>query len=165
MQTNPSRLGRPQTISLGHVFIKSDTRLPQCFQFRFEEHGDWKRLLDINSEELEILARRAGWSFSYIQPAVKCRAFNMGKHRAMNHALQKAAEVVSRSNFNSVEIIDITSRQMFSLHYAHVVVHPRQLRPHPSIRDPDPYYYPHEVWNTKRICWKAAQTQPEFKGI
>jgi hypothetical protein len=57
MQTNPSRLGRPQTISFHNVFIKSETRLPQCFQFRFEEHGDWKRLLDINSEELEILAR------------------------------------------------------------------------------------------------------------
>jgi hypothetical protein len=52
MRTNPSRLDRPQIISFGNVFIKSETRLPQCFQFRFEEHGDRKRLLDINSDEL-----------------------------------------------------------------------------------------------------------------
>jgi hypothetical protein len=90
----------------------------------------------------------------------------MGKQRAMNHALPKAAEVVSRSTVNSLEVIDITSRQMFSGHYAHAIVQPRQLRPNPFIRDPDPLTnYPHEAWDTKRICWKAAQTQPEFKGI
>jgi hypothetical protein len=171
MQTNSNhddskgKSRQSHAISIGTVLIRNDVLLPPWFYFRIEECGDWKKVLDATAYELELLARRTGWSFSYIEPPVKGGTVNVGKRPRINNALKKIMDAVRKSGFNSFEITDITIHRMLAMHYISLTVHPRQLRPNPFIRDPYPYHHPHQVWDFEHIPRRGSKIQPQSKGI
>ena len=68
------------------------------------------------------------------------------------------------SGFNSVEITEIAVRWV-GLYHATVVAHPRHLHQTPFLQDPVSHYYPHDIQDIAEIFWRAAEVEPQVKGI
>jgi len=51
------------------------------------------------------------------------------------------------------------------LYHAVVVAHPRHLQPTPFLQDPVPHHYPHDMEDIEEIFWRAAEVEPQIKGI
>jgi hypothetical protein len=167
MATIPKNASRKEhTITVGDVFIRSDTQIPDGLRFEFEEFGRWKKLLRVDSYSIEVLALRVGWSFSYIAPQqVKGNAFGFGLQSAANGALNDVLRAASRTSFNALEITQVMQHRVVGTHYIHILAHPRQLRPNPYLRNPDPYYFPNHTQDPEPIFRRAAEVQKQFTGI
>ena len=155
---------RAHSLSVGTVLIKSDIPLPKWFRFNYEDYGRWKKLFDADSRAVERTALAAGWHFSYIAKAVKCTAFGLTRQSATQRAVRRLMEMAGVSGFNSVEITEIAVRWV-GLYHATVVAHPRHLQPTPFLQDPVSHYYPHDIQDIAEIFWRAAEVEPQVKGI
>ena len=153
------------SIAVGNIFIKGDVPCPNWFRFGSEDYVGWKKLVDANSYAFERLALMMGWHFFYILPAVRCKAYGLSREAAIRTALSKAMTAVERSGFNSLEIADFSTHSLTVLHSAYIEVNPRHLRPSPFLIDPSPYHHAFSVAEFEPIFWRAAQVQPQAKGI
>ncbi len=120
---------------VGNVFIRDGTPLPGSSHFDLADCGSWKKLMNVDSYTMELTALREGWYFSYIMTAVKGSAFGLTQHSAINSAIKKVIEGVSRLSFNSLEITEITFHQTLAVHHVEVVANPRHLWPNPFLHD------------------------------
>ena len=139
--------------------------LPTWFRFNCEDYGRWKKLFDADSHAVERTALAVGWHFSYIAKAVKCTAFGLTRQSAMQRAARKLMEMAGVSRFNSLEITEMAARRWVGLYHATVAAHPRHLQPDtlpPGSRSP---YYPHHTEDVEEIYWRAADVEPQIKGI
>jgi len=74
-------------------------------------------------------------------------------------------EMAGASAFNSIEITEIAARRWVGVYHAGVVAHPRHLQPTPFLEDPVPHYNPHDIEDIEEIFWRAAEVEPQIKGI
>lgn len=153
------------SLSVGSVLIKSDISLPKWFRFDCEDYGRWKKLFDVDSHAVERTALAVGWHFSYLAKAVKCTAFGLTRWSAMQRAARKLVEMAGVSSFNSLEITEIAARRWVGLYHATVGAHPRHLHRTPFLQDPVPYHYPRHIEDMEEIYWRAAEVEPQIKGI
>ena len=122
---------------IGNVFIKDGTPLPGSSHFDFADCGSWKKVMNVDSYSMELMPLRAGWYFSYIITAVKGGAYGLTQHSAINSALKRVIEAVSKSSFNSLEITEVTFHKTLTLYHVNVVANPRHLWPNPFLHDLD----------------------------
>jgi hypothetical protein len=153
------------SLSVGSVLIKSAIPLPKWFRFNCEDYGGWKKLFDADGHAVECTAVAVGWHFSYIAKPVKCSAFGLTRQSATQKAVRKLMEMAGASAFNSIEITQIAARRWVGMYHAGVVAHPRHLQPTPFLEDPVPRYYPHDREDIEAIFWRAAEVEPQIKGI
>ena len=153
------------SLSVGSVLIKSDIPLPKWLRFNCEDYGEWKKLFDADSHAVERTALAVGWHFSYIAKTVKCTAFGLTRQSAMQRAVRKLKEMAGGFAFNSMEITEIEARRWVGVYHAAVVAHPRHLHRTPFLQDPVPHYYPHDIQDIAEIFWRAAEVDPQVKGI
>jgi hypothetical protein len=153
------------SLSVGSVLIKSDIPLPKWFRFNCEDDGRWKKLFDADSHAVERTALAVGWHFSFIAKAVKCTALGLTRQSATQRAGRKLKELAGGSGFNSLEITEIAARRWVGLHHVTVVANPRHLQPTPFLQRPVPHDYPHHIEDSEEIFWRAAEVQPQIKGI
>lgn len=157
--------GETSSIAVGSIFIKDEATCPNWLRFGSEDYVGWKKLVDANSYAFERLALMMGWHFFYILPAVRCKAYGLSCEAAIRTALSKAMTAVDRSGFNSLEIVEFSTRRLTVLHSAYIEVNPRHLRPAPLLIDPKPYHHAYSLAEFEPIFWRAAQVPPQAKGI
>lgn len=150
--------------SVGDVFIRNGARLPNWLELASEDYPHWRKL-QVSSDKVEAMARRAGWYFSFLAPELQGAAYGASRESAIRKALNRVLEKVGTPSFNALEVTGIVAHRLLGLYHAHVETHARHLHPTPFLRDPDPYYYPSGVWNFTPIAWKAAEGAPEDKGV
>ena len=150
---------------VGNVFIKDGTPLPGSSHFDFADCGSWKKLMNVDSYTMELMALQAGWYFSYIITAVKGGAYGLTQHSAINGAMKKVTQLVSRFSFNSLEITDVTFHKTLAIYHVNIVVNPRHLWPNLFLHDLDPHCYSNSLHNFKQIFWKEAKISPEIEDI
>ena len=153
------------TVSVGNVFVKNSARMPERLRVVSEQYASWKKLVDVSGHNLELMARRAGWCFSYLTSMVKAASLGLTRNSASRSAIEKVTDKIDRCGFNALEIVGITFHHVFGLHYVSVVAVPRQMQPSPWLRDPYPYYYPNSFQDFETIFWTAAELEPQIKGI
>jgi hypothetical protein len=141
----PSVVDKVSEISAGNVFIKNEIRVPDCLNFEGQEYSSWKKLLGVSSGTIELIALRAGWSFSYVAPAVVSQGWGFQRQSALDAAIRRMMSAVLRLGFNSLEIKRIGVHYILPFHHVSLVATPHQLRPNPFLRDPDPYYYSQSI--------------------
>ena len=139
--------------------------MPECVRFVSQQYNSWKKLVDVSGYTVELMARRAGWCFSYLTSMVEAGSLGLTRESATRSAVEKVMDKVDRCGFNALEIVGIATHHIFGLHYVSVVAVPRQMQPSPRLRDPYPYYYPNSFQDFETIFWKAAEVEPEIKGI
>jgi hypothetical protein len=150
---------------VGNVFIKDGTPLPSSSHFDFADCGSWKKLMHVDSYTVELMALRSGWHFSYIITAVKGSAFGLTQHSAIDGAMKRVIEAVSRFSFNSLEITEVTFHKTLVVHHVDVVANPRHLWPNPFLHDLDPHCYSNTLGNFKPIFCKEADLPSEIQDI
>jgi hypothetical protein len=72
---------------------------------------------------------------------------------------------VTSWGFAAFEIGNVDVRDLMGIYYANLLVHVRQPRPSPYLRDLNPYYYPHQFEDFDEIFWRASDVQPQLKGV
>ena len=151
----------------GSIFIRRDTPLPNWFRFNCEAYGSkWKRLFDANGDALDHAATLVGWRFSSIPPAIECQAFGLSRQSAMHRAINKVMDLIDPSGFNSLEVTKVVVRSWLGLSRADVVAHQRHLHATAFLKASDPFYrYSHGGDDFERIFWRAAEVEPEVKGV
>jgi hypothetical protein len=125
----------------------------------------WKKLFDADGHAVERTALAVGWYFSYIAMAVKCAALGLAQQSATQRAMSKLLKMSGVCGFNALEITEIATRRWVGLCHATVVAHPRHLQPTPFLQRPVPHDYPHHIEDSEEIFWRAAEVQPQIKGI
>ena len=156
---------RASDVSRGTVFVKDAIPLPSWFAFPFQLCGTWKRLVNVDGYDVELAALRAGRRFSYIASPTTASAIGLRRQSAMDRALKRVVEAVSRSGFNSFEVTQIATRRLLGFHYARVEAHPRLPCPSPFLRQLNPYRYTNVSENFEPISWRAADVEPDVRGI
>jgi hypothetical protein len=154
----------PVRIDRQHIHPKR-APLPSWFQFKYVECGGWKQLIDANSLALERTALATGWHFSYIASTVNSKACGITRDSALHKAFNKVMERVSRSGFNSFEIVGITAQPFLLLYSVRVTARPRHFGPSPFLRPLDPRSYSHGTEDADEIFWRAADGHPQIKGL
>ena len=155
----------PSSTPAGSIFIRNDAPLPPWFRFNYEEYSGWKRLIEANSLALERTAIATGWHFSYIASAVTCSAWALARKSALRRALQKVMGGVSACGYNSFEIAEVTAHRVLLVHTVKVIANPRNLSHGPFLNIADPRLYRSSTKDVEAIFWRAAEGQPEVKGL
>jgi hypothetical protein len=153
------------SLPIGSILIKNGTSLPNWFRFNYEEYSGCKILIDADAYAVARTAMEAGWHFFCITPPLKCRAFGLTPQSAVRRAVERVMETAQLTSFNSLEIGGIDVRVLLGVYCANLVAHPRHLQATPFLNDPDPYYYPHQVEEFEEIFWRAAEIEPQIKGL
>jgi len=63
------------------------------FRFNAEDHGDWKRMIDVDSYAFERTLLAVGWRFFYITPPIE--------HRALGRADVSSGHASSTDEINA----------------------------------------------------------------
>ncbi len=89
------------TVSVGNVFVRNSARMPECLGFVSEQYASWKKLVDVSGHTLELMARRAGWCFSYLTSMVEAASLGLTRNSATQRAIEKVTDKVERCGFNA----------------------------------------------------------------
>jgi hypothetical protein len=89
------------------------------------------------------------------------------RQSAVHRALKEVMDKVQRSGCNSFEIASIAPHDLIVLHSVRVTANPRHFSLSPFLRNarPDYYHYPHAIEDVGKIFWRAAEAEPQIKGI
>jgi len=161
----PLVLATPHDIGAGSVLIKSDAVLPESVRLDSKRYGAWKLVSGTDGFGFRRTLSKAGWHFFFMVPEIRVGALSSNRNQAMRAALRKGLAAVEAQNFNAVEIVNMSAKNVLGLHHVRFVVHPRHVKPSPYLRDLDPYYVPRGVWNGKGVLRRRAGIGPMRKGI
>jgi hypothetical protein len=87
------------------------------------------------------------------------------RQSALHRALKEVVNKVQRSGCNSFEIASIAPHDLIVLHSVRVTANPRHFSPSPFLSNAGLRYYPHAIEEVGKIFWRAAETEPQIKGI
>ena len=161
----PVVLATPHDIGAGSVLLKSDAALPESVGLNSKRYGAWKLLTGTDGVGFERTLSEAGWHFFFMMPEIRVGALSSSRSQAIRAALRKALAAVEAQNFNAVEIVNMSAKNVLGLHHVSFVVHPRHVKQGPYLRDLDPYYVPRGVWSGKGLFRRRAEIGPMRKGI
>lgn len=155
----------PDEISPGAIFIRDDSQLPSWFRFGYAECEGWKRLADANSLALERTAIAAGWHYAYIASAIVCSAVGMTCQDAQRRTLRKVMARMNSTGLNSFEIAERRAGNYLAVRTLRLAIYPRHLSTDPILKRTAPYSYPGASKAVEAIFWRAADVQPQGKGM
>jgi hypothetical protein len=161
----PVVLATPHDIGAGSVLIKSDAALPESVHLDSKRYGAWKLVTETDGIGFERTLLEAGWHFFFMVPEIRVDALSSNRNQAMRAALRKALAAVEAQNFNAVEIVNMSAKNVLGLHHVRFVVHARHVKQSPYLRDLDPYHVPRNVWNGKGVLRRRAAIGRTIKGI
>jgi hypothetical protein len=161
----PVVLATPQDIRAGSVLVKSDVVLPDSVSLACKRYGAWKLVTETDGVGFDRMVSEAGWHFFFMVPEIRVGALSVNRNNAIRLALKKALAAVEGQNLNALEIVNISVKRVLGLYHVRFVVHPRQLKQSPYLRDHSPYHVSRNVWNGKGVYKRRAQIGAMRKGI
>jgi len=97
-----------------------------------EYRRPWKRSpagrSSLKSNDIELRARDCGWNFIYLAAGMKRTGLGLGQASSLRKAITKLLTEARQNAFNSVEVTEVTARQLLGLHWVSVAAHPRSLQ-------------------------------------
>lgn len=158
-------IGTAEDIVAGSVLIKSGLRMPESVRFASKQYGSWKLLAGIDGFAAERKLSEAGWNFFFLVPEIRRSALSSNRSKALRRALKKIVSTTEAQNFNTLEIVEVTTRRFLGLHYAKVIAHPRHIKRSPFLRGIDSYHLSRNIWDFKGVLKRRAQIGRASKGI
>ena len=153
------------SITPGAVLLRDGISLPGRPPLPSERYGSWYKLRELNGHDVEELALEAGWRFTFIATTLQVTAFGLTRQAAIYRAAVKAIHEVTSRGFAAFEVGSVDVQHLMGIYRAKLLVHVRQPRPSPYLRELDPYCYSHQFEDFDGIFWRASQVQPQFKGL
>jgi len=116
-------------IENGCIFVMDRLLLPAALRFQGRRYSDgWRLLNSLKSNDIELRARDCGWNFIFLAEGRRRTALGFGRAWSLRKAMNKLLKEARENAFNSVEVTEITSRQLLGLHWVSVAPHSMSLK-------------------------------------
>jgi len=116
-------------IENGCIFLMDRLLLPAGLRFQGRRYSaGWRLLNSLKSNDIELRARDCGWNFVYLAAGMKRTGLGLGQASSLRKAITKLLTEARQNAFNSVEVTEVTARQLLGLHWVSVAAHPRSLQ-------------------------------------
>jgi hypothetical protein len=100
----------PDTIKPGTILIKEGTLLPEAVRFESEPCvPGWRLVKDLDGCGLDRKIRDAGWTFFCLAGQLGATVFGIDEQKALSRAVGQILANLESAEFNSLEIMRVTS--------------------------------------------------------
>lgn len=116
-------------IENGCIFLMDSLLLPAALRFQGRRYSaGWRLLNSVKSNDIDLRARDCGWNFIYLAAGMKRTGFGFGRASSLRKAMTKLLTEARQNAFNSLEVTEVTTRQLLGLQWVSVAAHPRSLQ-------------------------------------
>jgi len=122
----------PDTIKPGTILIKEGTLLPEAVRFESEPCvPGWRLVKDLDGCGLDLKIRDAGWSFFCLAGQLGATVFGIDEQKALSRAVGQILANLESAEFNSLEIMRVTSeasKRFLGVRYVTVSAQSRHIQ-------------------------------------
>jgi hypothetical protein len=124
------------TIKAGTIMMKASTIIPQSLRVETElySHG-WEIIKNFDAEAVDRDIRRADWNFFFLAGSIQATALGYWRERTVRRAMERVLAKAERSNFNCLEITEVSAKQFLGFPYVHVSAHSRHIQKSPFLQE------------------------------
>ena len=122
----------PDTIKPGTILIKEGTLLPEAVRFESEPCvPGWRLVKDLDGCGLDLKIRDAGWTFFCLAGQLGATVFGIDEQKALSRAVGQILANLESAEFNSLEIMRVTSeasKRFLGVRYVTVSAQSRHIQ-------------------------------------
>ena len=122
----------PDTIKPGTILIKEGTLLPEAVRFESERCvPGWRLVKDLDGCGLDRKIRDAGWTFFCLAGQLGATAFGIDEQKTLSRAVGQILANLESAEFNSLEIMRVTSeasKRFLGVRYVTVSAQSRHIQ-------------------------------------
>jgi len=122
----------PDTIKPGTILIKEGTLLPEAVRFESEPCvPGWRLLKDLDGCGLDRKIRDAGWTFFCLAGQLGATVFGIDEQKTLSRAVGQILANLESAEFNSLEIMRVTSeasKRFLGVRYVTVSAQSRHIQ-------------------------------------
>ena len=122
----------PDTIKPGTVLIKEGTLLPEAVRFESEPCvPGWRLVKDLDGCGLDRKIRDAGWTFFCLAGQLGATVFGIDEQKTLSRAVGQILANLESAEFNSLEIMRVTSeasKRFLGVRYVTVSAQSRHIQ-------------------------------------
>ena len=120
------------TIKPGTILIKEGTLLPEAVRFESEPCvPGWRLVKDLDGCGLDRKIRDAGWTFFCLAGQLGATVFGIDEQKALSRAVGQILANLESAEFNSLEIMRVTSevsKRFLGVRYVTVSAQSRHIQ-------------------------------------
>jgi hypothetical protein len=122
----------PDTIKRGTILIKEGTLLPETVRFESESWvPGWRLVQNLDGYELGRKIRDAGWTFFSLAGQLGATVFGIDEQKTLSRAVGQILANLESAEFNSLEIMRVTSeasKRFLGVRYVTVSAQSRHIQ-------------------------------------
>jgi len=122
----------PDTIKPGTILIKEGTLLPEAVRFESEPCvSGWRLVKDLDGCGLDRKIRDAGWTFFCLAGQLGATVFGIDEQKTLSRAVGQILANLESAEFNSLEIMRVTSeasKRFLGVRYVTVSAQSRHIQ-------------------------------------
>jgi hypothetical protein len=122
----------PDTIKPGTILIKEGTLLPEAVRFESEPCvPGWRLVKDLDGCGLDRKIRDAGWTFFCLTGQLGATVFGIDEQKTLSRAVGQILANLESAEFNSLEIMRVTSeasKRFLGVRYVTVSAQSRHIQ-------------------------------------
>ena len=123
------------TIKVGAIMMKVGTIIPQSLRVETELYSQgWEIIKNSDAYALDRDIRRADWNFFFLAGSIQATALGYWRERTVRRAMERVLAKAERSNFNCLEITEVSAKQFLGFPYVHVSAHSRHIQKSPFLQ-------------------------------
>lgn len=124
------------TIKVGAIMMKVGTIIPQSLRVETELYSQgWEIIKNSDAYALDRDIRRADWNFFFLAGSIQATALGYWRERTVRRAMERVLAKAERSNFNCLEITEVSAKQFLGFPYVHVSAHSRHIQKSPFLQE------------------------------
>jgi hypothetical protein len=98
-------------------------------------HG-WEIIKNADADALDRDIRRADWNFFFLAASIHATALGYRGEETVRRAMERVLAKAEPSNFNCLEITEVSAKQFLGFPYVHVSAHSRHIQKNPFLQAP-----------------------------
>jgi hypothetical protein len=122
----------PDTIKTGTILIKEGPLLPEVLRFESEPWAPgWRLVQNLDRYGLGRKIHAAGWTFSWRAGEIEATVFGLDEQKTLRRAVEQILANLESAEFNSLEIMRVTSeasKRFLGVHYVTVSAQSRHIQ-------------------------------------
>jgi hypothetical protein len=117
--------------------MKAGTIIPQSLRVETELYlHSWQIIKNADADALDRDIRRADWNFFFLAASIHATALGYRGEKTVRRAMERVLAKAEPSNFNCLEITEVSAKQFLGFPYVHVSAHSRHIQKNPFLQAP-----------------------------
>jgi hypothetical protein len=115
--------------------VRASTLIPEHLRPEFEPFWrNWELAKDSQGDALDRDIREAGWNFFFLAGHIQETAWGRLGEECTRRALKRALARARASNFNCLQVTELTAGRFLGLSYVRISAHPRHIQKGPLLQ-------------------------------